>query len=71
MRWMVHIAHIVDIRNAYNILIRKPGRKIPLERPSHRKEDKIKMDLKETEHECVDCIHLAQDRYWWQAHMKM
>jgi hypothetical protein len=35
-------------------------------RPRHRWEDKIKMDLKETGHKCVDQIHLVQDRdQWW------
>jgi hypothetical protein len=31
-----------------------------------KKEDNIRMDLRETEWEGVDWIHLAQDRYHWQ-----
>jgi hypothetical protein len=34
-------------RNVYRVLVRKPERKRPLERPSHRCEDGIKMDLRE------------------------
>jgi hypothetical protein len=32
-------------RSAYSILARKPDRKRPPERPRHRLEDDIKMDL--------------------------
>jgi len=34
-------------------------------------EDNIKMDLWEIWWECVDWIHLAQDRDWWQAVVNM
>jgi hypothetical protein len=34
-------------RNAYRILVGKPNGKRPLERPSRRWEDNIKMDLRE------------------------
>jgi hypothetical protein len=43
----------------------------PLGRPRHEQEDKIKMDLRETRCGCVDCIHLAQDRDWWQVLLNM
>jgi hypothetical protein len=33
----------------------------------HRWEDNIKMDLKNTWCEGVDCIHLAQDGDQWRA----
>jgi hypothetical protein len=48
--------------NAYRILVEKPQRKRPFGRPTHRWEDNIKMDLKETEWKFVDWIHLVQDR---------
>jgi hypothetical protein len=35
------------MRNAYNILVGKPERKIPLGRPRNRWEDNIRMDLRE------------------------
>jgi hypothetical protein len=33
---------------SYNIVVRKPERKIPLGRPRHRQEDNIKVDFQET-----------------------
>jgi hypothetical protein len=41
MRWCTE-----DIRNADNILFGKPAGKRPLGRPNHRREDNIKMGLK-------------------------
>jgi hypothetical protein len=44
----------------------KPEGKSPLERPRHRCEDGIKMDLREIGLGGVEWIHLAQDRdRWW------
>jgi hypothetical protein len=34
LRWTRHTAHLVEIRNAYEIPIRKPNGKSPLESPS-------------------------------------
>jgi hypothetical protein len=34
-------------RGAYRNFVGKPGRKRPLRRPRHRREDNIKMDLQE------------------------
>jgi hypothetical protein len=39
----------------------------PLGRHSPRGNDNIKMDLKETENECVEWIHMAPDREQWRA----
>jgi hypothetical protein len=47
-------------RNAYRLLTEKPERKRPPGRSVHKFNSK--MDLKETEHEGVDWIHLAHDR---------
>jgi hypothetical protein len=44
---------------------------LPLRRFSHRKEDTIKMNLREIRLEGVDWIHLAQDRGWWWALVNM
>jgi len=55
------------MRNVYKILIGKPEGKRPLQRPRHRWEDNIRMALRETGWEGVDCMHLAQDRGQWQA----
>jgi hypothetical protein len=43
MRWVGHVAHMEDIKNAYRVLVRKPEWKRPLGRPRHRWEDNTKM----------------------------
>jgi hypothetical protein len=48
----------------YSILVGKPEGKRPVGRHRHRR-DNIRMDLRETGWEGVDCIHLAQDRDQW------
>jgi hypothetical protein len=63
MRWAGHVASMGEVRGAYNILV---GRR-PLGRPRHRREDNIKMDLRETGFGDVDWIHLTQDRDSWRA----
>ena len=45
----------------------KPEGKRPLERPRHRWEDNIKMDLQEVECGGMDWIELARDRDSWRA----
>jgi hypothetical protein len=44
-----------------NILVARPERKRPLVRPGRRCEDNNKIDLKGTEQEGAEWIHLAQD----------
>jgi hypothetical protein len=51
-----------EMRNAYKVLVGIPEGKRPLGRPRHGWEENIKMDLREIGRECVDCMHLAQDR---------
>jgi hypothetical protein len=56
----------MDMRNAYRILVGKPEGKRLLGRPRPSWEDNIKMDHREIMLECVDWIHVAQDRdRWW------
>jgi hypothetical protein len=43
------------MRNTYKILVGKPEGKRPLGRPKRRREDDIKMDLKEIVCEFVEC----------------
>jgi hypothetical protein len=64
MRWAGHVVHMGEVRAAYDILVGKPEGRRPLERPRHRWEDNIKMDLREIRFGDVDWIHLAQDRDW-------
>jgi hypothetical protein len=49
-------------RNAYRILVGKPGGKRPLGRPGCRWEDTVKMDLREIGCSGIDWIHLVQGR---------
>jgi hypothetical protein len=53
-------------RNAYRILMGKPEGKRPLGRPRRRREDSIRMNLREIGWGGMDWIDLAQDRdQWW------
>ena len=54
-------------RDMYRVLVGKPGGKRPLERPRHRWEDNIKMDIQEVGCGGMDWIEQAQDRDRWQA----
>jgi hypothetical protein len=58
---------IGETRNAYRILVGKPGGKSPLGRPRRRWVDNIKIDLRETGRDGMDWIDLAQDRDQWRA----
>jgi hypothetical protein len=49
-----------------SILVGKPIGKGPLERPTRRWEDNIRVDVRETGCENVNWMYLAQDRgQWW------
>jgi len=66
MRWVRHVARMGERRSVYRVLLGKPERKRPLEKPRHRWEDNIKMDLQEVRCGGMDWIELAQDRdRWW------
>jgi hypothetical protein len=67
MRWVGHVTQLGEMRNVYNILIGKPEGKRPLVSSGSRWEDTVAMDFKEIGWECVDWIHLAQDRDQWRA----
>jgi hypothetical protein len=51
-------------RKLHKVLVGKPKGKRPLERPRHRWQDWIKLDLREIGWEGVDYIHLTQDKDW-------
>jgi hypothetical protein len=66
MRLAGYVACIRKERKVHKVLMGKPGGKRPLERPRHRWEDGIRMDLSEIGWGSVDWIQLAQDRdQWW------
>jgi hypothetical protein len=59
LRWVGHEAYRKGMRNIYKILVKKCEGNRPLERPRHRWENKIRLDLREIGWEGVDWIHLA------------
>jgi len=59
---MEHVAGMVEMRNAYTILVGKPEEKRPLRKPRLRRGDNIRMVLKEIGWEGANRMHLAQDR---------
>jgi hypothetical protein len=67
MRWAGHVARKGEVRGAYNILVGRPEGRRTLGRPRRRREDNIKMDLREIGFGDVDWIHWAQDRDRWRA----
>jgi hypothetical protein len=58
-------------RGVCSVLVGRPEVKRPLERPRHRWEDNIKMNLRETGVDGAKWIRLAQDRVEWRAFVNM
>jgi hypothetical protein len=54
-------------RNAYRILVGKPGGKRPLRRLRRRWVDNSKIDFREIGWDGMNWIDLAQDRDQWRA----
>jgi hypothetical protein len=67
MRWAGHVARMGEGRGVYRVLVGKPEWNIPVGRPRHRREDNIKMDLREIGIDGAKWIRLAQDRVQWRA----
>jgi hypothetical protein len=67
MRWVGHVAVMVDRRGAYRVLVGRSEGERPLGRPRRRWEDNIKMALQEVGWEDMDWIDVAQDRDRWRA----
>jgi hypothetical protein len=67
MRWAGHVARMGEKRNAYRIMVGKPGGRRPLGRPRCRWVDLVKIDLRVIGWDVVDWIDLAQDRDQWRA----
>jgi len=61
MRWAGYVVCMGERRGVFRVLEGKP------ERPRHRWEDNIMMDLQEVGCGGMDWIELAQDRDRWQA----
>jgi hypothetical protein len=69
MGWAGHVARMVEIKNADNILVGKPEGKRELGEFKRTWRDNIKMDVREIGWEGVNWINLAQDRDQWRAVM--
>jgi len=67
MRLAGHVAHMVEKRGVYSILVGKLKGNRPLGRSRRRWEDNIKMDLQEVGCGGMDWIKLAQNRERWRA----
>jgi hypothetical protein len=66
MRWVGHVAHMVEERGVYRVLVGKPEGRRPLGRPRRRWLDNIRIDLQDVGCGYMDWIGLAQDRdRWW------
>jgi hypothetical protein len=53
-------------RGTYRILVGRPEGRPPLGRPRRRREDNIKMDIREVGWEDMNWIELAQDTDRWR-----
>jgi hypothetical protein len=67
MRWAGHVARMGEGRGVYGVLVGRPEGKRPLERPRHRWDDNIKMNLWEIGIDGANWIRLARDRVQWRA----
>jgi hypothetical protein len=71
IKWVGHVAHMVEGRGVYGVLVGRPEGKRSLGRPRCRREDNIKLDLREIGINGVNWIQLAQDRVQWWAFVNM
>jgi hypothetical protein len=70
MIWAGHVARTGEKSNPYRVLVGMPGGKSPLGKPRRKREDDIKMYLREIRWDFMRWIHLAQDRDQWLAFVK-
>jgi hypothetical protein len=59
LRWAGHVAHMVEEKGVYKVLVEKPEGKSPLGRPSCRWEDNIEVYLQEVGRGGMEWIELA------------
>ncbi|KAJ4436834.1 hypothetical protein ANN_16966 [Periplaneta americana] len=70
LRWAGHVARMGESRNAYRVLVGRREGKRPSGKPRRRREDNIKMDLREMGYDSRDWINLAQDRDRWGGYVR-
>jgi len=66
MRWAGHVVRMGEERGVYRVLVGKLEGRKPLERPTRRWVDNIRMNLQEVGCGYMDCIGLAQGRDRWR-----
>jgi len=59
MRWVGHIAHMGEVRNAYKIVVGKSEGKRPCRMHRHRCKDNIRMEVRETGWRKLVCYSLG------------
>ena len=67
LRWAGHVDRMEEGRSAFKILTGKPTGKKPLERPRHRWEDSIRIDLEVISINAGNWVDSAQDRNDWRT----
>jgi hypothetical protein len=65
LRWASHVARMEEGRSVYKILTSTFAGKSPLGRPRCKREDNIRMDLKEIGINTRNWVDSAQDRNCW------
>jgi hypothetical protein len=67
LRWVDYVARVEESRSAFKILIGKPTGNRSLGRPRLRREDNIRIDLKQIGINTRNWVDSAQDRGYWRA----
>jgi hypothetical protein len=62
-----HRPQTPEMKNAYKILVGKPGGKTPDGESGYRWENNIKINLREVGLESEDWMHVARERDRWRA----
>ena len=65
--WASHVARMEEGRSAFKILTGTSAGKRPLERPRHKWEDNIRIDLREIGFNTRNWVDSAQGRYYWRT----
>lgn len=71
MKWAGHVACIRETRNAYKVLVGKPENMKLIVGNRRKWEYNVKMKPNEIACKAVDWMQQAQDRFQWQAAVKI